>query len=356
MFDTRELKRGLQDILARRFRNDSARRTIKEFSDRLNFACPYCGDSTTNRYKKRGNVYLNDMSFHCFNCGAHESLWKFFSYFGEPLPDGVADIIASAKEKRAGKRRVNGHNDVADHETFRLLDSLAMRREMFMDALHLTEITPESGEIYEYLRKRRIPDDRYANFLYSKFMNELYVLNLANNGRDIVGVQIRSFRENVPKYRSYPIEKCYDMCMYRFNIADDAPKDDISKLSLIYNTLNFNPYADAIYVFEGGIDSFFLPNSLGQCGVKKDVLWLDSLSNVVYFFDNDQPGKERSAMKLKGGHKVFLWDKFLSENNFKCKVKDLNDFVCWCDDNGVDWHDIDFGKYVGDSELDIIYL
>jgi hypothetical protein len=356
MFDTRELKRGLQDILARRFRNDGARRTIKEFSDRLNFACPYCGDSTTNRYKKRGNVYLNDMSFHCFNCGAHESLWKFFSYFGEPMPDGVADIIASAREKRAGKRRDGRRNDVVDNDTFRKLDSLAISRELFADTLHLVEITEDAGSISDYIRGRRIPEDRYANFLYSKRMNELYVLNLANNGRDIVGVQVRSFRENVPKYRSYALERCYNMCMLHLPDIDGAEKEDINRLSLIYNTLNFDIYASEIYVFEGGIDSFFLPNSLGQCGVKKDVLWLDSLSNVVYFFDNDQPGRERSAEKLKGGHKVFLWGKFLSENNFKCRVKDLNDFVCFCEDNSIDWSGIEFGGYVGDSELDIIYL
>ena len=354
-----ELARGVSNILSRVFRNDGVKRSVKEFSDRLNFACPYCRDSTTNRYKKRGNIFLESLTFHCFNCGAHESVWKFFNSFDEPLPEGVADRIAELRgerEKKAHKER----NEVVDNDTFRLLDRVAMNREMFKGLYNLVEVEPDGkgAPMVEYLNSRHIPENRRANFLYKPLFNELYVLNLANNGCDVVGVQVRSFDPSKPKYRSQNIEYIYKNAALRLPCGDvDADTlDDLNKLSLVYNALNFNLYGKDIYVFEGGIDSFFLPNSLGQCGVKKDVRWLDSLSNVVYFFDNDDAGREQSAHKLKNGHRVFLWGKFLEENGFGCKPKDLNDFVTWCEGHGTDWCALDYSAYVGDNELDIIYL
>ncbi len=352
-----EIRRGLGNILSRTFRTDNVKRVVKEFPDRLNFACPYCRDSSHNRYKKRGNIYLNDLSFHCFNCGAHESLWKFFTSFDEPIPESVIDKLSDERDNR---KRASRHNAVVDNDTFRLLDSVAMDRGIFKSVLGLLEITHEgkTSKAYEYLEGRDIPDGKLVHFLYKPVFDEIYVLNLANNGKDVAGVQIRSFDPSKPKYRSHNIESVYRMCMLKLpkeGLSEDT-LDDLNKLSLIYNALNFNLYGSSIYVFEGGIDSFFLPNSLGQCGVKKDVRWLDSLDNVVYFFDNDEAGKEQSAHKLKNGHKVFLWGKFLESNGYQCKPKDMNDFVIWCNGQGIDWSAIDYSAYVGDNELDIIYL
>lgn len=356
--DSGELKRGIENILSRVFTADAVKRSVREYPDRLNFACPYCHDSSRNRYKKRGNVYMDDLSFHCYNCGVHEGLYRFFSSFGEPLPPGVVDTLSEMKEGRMARRNAE-RNGVVDNGTFRLLDGMAIGRDALKEALHLMEVSPDGTPgMYAYLKGRNIPEERFPNFLYKPMFNELYVLNLANNGTNVVGAQVRSFDPSKPKYRSQNIETLYRITVFGFpgEGLDPDTVDDLNKLSLIYNALNFNIGGREIYVFEGGIDSFFLPNSLGQCGVRKDVPWLDSLSNVVYFFDNDDAGRERSAHKLKDGHKVFLWGKFLSENGFGCRVKDLNDFVTWCTGNGVDWSSLEYSAYTGDNELDMIYL
>ena len=44
------------------------KRRLLESKERLNFACPYCGDSTDSPRKKRGNLYWNNLHFHCYNC------------------------------------------------------------------------------------------------------------------------------------------------------------------------------------------------------------------------------------------------------------------------------------------------
>ena len=48
-------------------------------TDLYNFRCPYCGDSQDNPRKKRGNVYWNDLYYHCYNCSVHLPLTKFLS-------------------------------------------------------------------------------------------------------------------------------------------------------------------------------------------------------------------------------------------------------------------------------------
>src|ERR1035437_5681996 len=61
----------LKEILRQRFPNDSERqRVIPQLNGtRLNFCCPWCGDSHDNARKKRGNFYTNWLYFKCYNGG-----------------------------------------------------------------------------------------------------------------------------------------------------------------------------------------------------------------------------------------------------------------------------------------------
>jgi predicted RNA-binding Zn-ribbon protein involved in translation (DUF1610 family) len=77
------------------------KRRMLESKERLNFACPYCGDSTDSVRKKRGNLYWKNLQFHCYNCSAHESLDVFLkdhnlNFEGE---DRI-DVINFIKENR----------------------------------------------------------------------------------------------------------------------------------------------------------------------------------------------------------------------------------------------------------------
>ena len=70
-----EVEDSIRKILEKKFKEPNKRR-VYTYPDRFNFACPYCGDSTTSSLKKRGNLYLKDMGFHCFNCGKHTNYIK----------------------------------------------------------------------------------------------------------------------------------------------------------------------------------------------------------------------------------------------------------------------------------------
>lgn len=60
------IKNIVQKILNKEFANVQKRR-INDYTDRLNLACCYCGDSNRNNHAKRGNLYLNRLVFICFN-------------------------------------------------------------------------------------------------------------------------------------------------------------------------------------------------------------------------------------------------------------------------------------------------
>ena len=75
-------------------------------------------------------------------------------------------------------------------------------------------------------------------------------------------------------------------------------------------------------------------------------------------FDNDTAGKESMMKKLKKGKRVFMWSKFITENNlniYKKKIKDLNDLVM------VSWESkskclTKVNSYFTDSRLDAYYI
>ena len=314
-----EVRRTIEDILAKKF-SDSVRRKVVAYSDRLNFACPYCGDSTQSVYKKRGNLYLTDMGFHCFNCGKHRSYIGLLKDFGESLPmSRMNDILAISSEKKYQRRE----RSVLDLSVLKTLDGLAVTRKSLRDSFRLSEITPASP-IYKYLVGRGL-EGCLPNFMYSMRNNELFVLNL-NRESNVVGLQIRSFDENKTKYRTYNISRIYKLMGRELGNVGDI--DVVDSMSIVYNILLVD-LLRPLYVFEGGIDSFFLPNSIGICGVKRQVEAIGEIPSNRYFFDNDKSGMQQTVENMKAGKYVFLWDKFLTENGIDGKIKDFNDLVCW---------------------------
>ena len=80
------IEEKLQRILNNKFKKDSFhKRQIDHYSDRINFACPFCGDSLKDPRKKRFNIYLNSLSCHCFNCNHHSGINSFLKQFDEEL-------------------------------------------------------------------------------------------------------------------------------------------------------------------------------------------------------------------------------------------------------------------------------
>ena len=81
------VKSKVQLVLNKRFVS-GPRTIINLHRDRLNFACPFCGDSSDDNYKKRGNLYFNNLMYHCYNGGCshpHSNFIEFIKEFNESI-------------------------------------------------------------------------------------------------------------------------------------------------------------------------------------------------------------------------------------------------------------------------------
>lgn len=313
-----EIKESIASIMARKF-GDPYKREIYEYPDRLNFACPYCGDSTVSKFKKRGNLFLKNMGYHCFNCGKHTTLMGLLRDFGESVsPETAIGVQGIIKERKVVRRE----REVLDLSVLKKLEGISVSRDDLKKRYRLCEVT-RGNRMHEYLKKRCLLH-RNVNFLYNMRHDELYVLNLARNG-GIAGFQIRSFSDDMSKYRTYNIERILGDLGRPFGYPEN---DTLNSMSTVFNICTVDLFSP-LYVFEGGIDSFFIRNSIGICGVRRDVDVIEDLPNCYYFFDNDADGFRETVKKVREGHYAFMWGRFLRENGVEGKIKDFNDFVIW---------------------------
>ncbi len=318
----------MQKILDKEFSNINKRR-IDEYADRLNCACPYCGDSSKSVYKKRGNLYFNKLLFICFNCDKKTSFDKFVKDFNEVLdPQKKLEII----------EYLDTVVDYSDYES----DFNDFNRDDLIDIKQLEEVfnvkgtTPiydfkpivKNGGIYKYLLGRGISENLQKNIYQAKFSKgdqgfEHVIIFLNRKGDKVLGLQVRNLKEGRRRFFViYNWESIYRW-VYGEDIDIDIQKSVIyNKLSYYFNILNIS-FDETITIFEGFIDSLFYPNSIGVVGVNTDLYFLENNNlDLQYFFDNDVAGFNKSEEKIKQGGKVFLWKKLFEDIVSKKKVED----------------------------------
>lgn len=79
----KEYVKDLIQIILNKSHSSTAKRYIRDYPDKLNFACPICGDSHNVDSKKRGNLYWKNMMYICYNeASCSRSFTKLLSTFG----------------------------------------------------------------------------------------------------------------------------------------------------------------------------------------------------------------------------------------------------------------------------------
>lgn len=353
-----KIKDALDEILHIKFSSIREKRVINySLYNRINFACPYCGDSKTNYRKKRGNLYKDDFNYKCWNCGTFKDFETFMGDHDMKKNFNSSEIkfIRDA----AKEHHVSGFGGVSLSTQIQDLfnvSEFAIPRETIMKHARLVNVE-QSKRIFSYLRRRlQIPRDGDTRHLaYDRVNDMIYVFNMDTTRTKVFGMQGRFMKKPKSGQRFYTM-KYSDIWS---KVLDVEIKDDVKQLvdkfSLIYNILHVN-FGKDVYVFEGAFDSHHINNSIAQMGTGNQV-WLPM---GKYFFDNatiDEAGKKAAIDALNRGHSVFLWSKFLDENPQYVKkengalIKDLNDVVCkqWINESQL-------SKYFSTSELDMIYL
>jgi hypothetical protein len=337
------IKGLIQNILNKEFSNQQKRR-IDEYADRLNMACPYCGDSSKSVHKKRGNLYFNKLFYICFNCDKKTSLDRLAKDFNEAIdPQKKLEII----------EYLDSVIDYSDYDTdfndFKLDDLFDIKdlEELFnvKDTTPIFDFKPISDKsgVFKYLIGRGIPKHLHKDIYQAKYSKgdegfEHVIIFLNRRGDKVLGLQVRNLKEGRRRFFViYNWESIYKW-FHGDDVELDIQKSVIyNKLSYFFNILNVN-FENTITIFEGFLDSLFYPNSVGIVGVNTDLRFLENNNlDLQYFFDNDIAGYNKSEEKLLEGGKIFLWKKLFEDIVSKkksddphkllyriSKVKDLN--------------------------------
>jgi hypothetical protein len=370
----REYIKGLiQRILNKEFSNVNKRKMV-DYVDRLNIACPYCGDSK-NAYKKRGNLYTNRLIYICFNCDKRTNLDRMCKDFNEMVdPEKKLEMIEHLNSVMTYS---DYETNMSDAKFENLIEMSELERVLNANLTPISDfkpIQPNSG-IYKYLIGRGIAPEFHKNIYQAKYWknedeSEWIIVMLNRRDSKVLGMQVRNLKEG--KRRMYKIYN-YENLLEWVNIGKDEPIEiDMNemviynKLSYYFNILNVD-LSDVITVFEGYLDSLFYPNSIGLVGVNTDYKIIEGSGlELRYFFDNDEAGYSKSEEKIKQGYPVFLWRKLFEDILQKkrpndpmrfmyriSKVKDINKLATLSQDP---YKSLTLDNYFSQDELDIKWL
>ena len=314
--DKEYIKALSQRILNKEF-SDKNKRKIVDYADRLNLACPYCGDSK-NVYKKRGNLYFNRLVYICFNCDKKTNFDRMCRDFNEQVdPDKKLEMI---EHLNSVVTYSDYESNMSDAKFENLIPLAELERVFSSNLTQISDFRPiqANGGIYKYLIGRGIGPEMHKNIYQARYWkNEEegeWIIVMLNRREDkVLGMQIRNLKEG--KKRMFKIYN-YENLLEWINIGKEEPIEvDMNemviynKLSYYFNILNVD-LGNTVTVFEGYLDSLFYPNSIGLVGVNTDYRLIESNGlDIRYFFDNDEAGFDKAEQKIKQGYPVFLWQK-----------------------------------------------
>jgi len=330
----------IKSVLKKRFPSIQIKQEINDSDiDKLNFACPYCGDSDKDHSKKRGNIYLKTNTYKCFNDGCLKwiPLEKFISNFALKYSLEIPSFNKN-KEVRAIDTRVTRRGFLIEYLMNPKVKSnlLDFNKLISRFSLFPCKDADKDSPIWKYV------SDRNLNLLptfdltcyYDSRMDKIYIFNLDVQSGKVLGLSIRRIDDSYsgPKYsiRNYSEFK-------KSRLISNLDEDIINKIDTInnyFNILNIN-FSKPIIVLEGQFDAMFLDNALATTGVTKSKTILGTLvtsKNGLILFDNDKAGKTESIKLLNQGYRVFLWNKIISDlrksypdmrKNIN-KIKDIN--------------------------------
>lgn len=314
--DKNYVKGLIQDILNKNH-TDVQKREIKEFPERLNFACPICGDSQKNSHKKRGNLYFENMYYKCFN--EHEcsrSFTKLLNTFDMDMDMEKKLELYDYLDSQIKYHTIANEDTLVDFKRLIPLDDFVnfFQKDAGRNITGMRPLT-FSSPVYDYIvNKRGIKnhDDIYEGIYHITAKWKQPVAIFVNKARDrVIGMQTRNLFDGDKRvFKIYDFSQIYDI-MYPDNDMDEQERIAYNRISQIYNIFNIDTNR-IINVFEGYLDCLSLPNSIGLTGIDTSLSILKEEDGILlrFIYDNDASGFKKSSEAIKEGQLVFLWNKF----------------------------------------------
>ena len=282
----------------------------------FNFSCPFCGDSETDKRKARGYVYSRNGKtlYHCHNCGITNSFDNFLKNF---------DFTAYS-EFNLERLKDNKTPQQVALESFvaKMRTPVFIQNSPLAGLKKISQLKPDHPAKI-VVDKRKIPNPYHAKLFYcprfftwansvvpGKFDDKVLMYDeprllipFINEKQELHAFQGRSFD---PKAASKYI-----------TIVND---ETVPKLYGL-DTVDFNK---KYYVFEGPIDSMFIPNSIATAGgdLISATVGLPK-KNMVVVYDNEPRNKDtvkKIDKAIINGYNVCVWPTNLEH-------KDVNEMV-----------------------------
>jgi transcription elongation factor Elf1 len=281
-----------------------------------NFRCPLCGDSESSKSKARGYIFEKQakMLFHCHNCGASSSVPNFIKMMDQNLYN----------EMQMEKLSSNKTTEQMDYEDF----INKMKKPVFMKSGPLKGLKKVSqlmvnDPIKLFVTKREIPNPYHAKLFacpnFMAFVNGIIPNKFEKHAvekHDEARLLIPFFDKdkNLHAFQGRALNKSSTKYI-TIILNEDVPK--------IYG-LDTADLDKKTYVFEGPIDSMFVPNSIAIAGgdMISSLKGFDK-KNLVVVYDNEPRSKEtikKLDKSILNGYNVCIWPDNLDH-------KDVNDMV-----------------------------
>lgn len=316
--DESYIRSVLQNIVNHAHKHPDKKQVRVKAGGGFQIACPYCGDSTKNPNKYRGN--LNSILFYkCFNDGCNKtthftSMCKDFNITidGETKKKiyDYLDKYTSSVETLQDELMENGINHLID---LKKLEDCINNNKCETPLSDFKPIQPGSAQFY-YLVETRGLDPRFfkniyqCNFHITGDWIEKGIIFLNRKNNKIIGAQYRNMKEGFKRrFHIFTFEDLYNMVGN--TELSDGQLMMYNKLSYYYGILEAD-LSKKITIFEGYGDAILWPNAIGVAGVNTDMRFLEENGlEIRYFFDNDDAGNLKSEEKINQGISCFLWKK-----------------------------------------------
>lgn len=361
----------LKDILTKHHTN-AIKREIHNYTRSWNFACPICGDSHKNTSKKRGHLYKKNLFYVCYNCGVRLPFTEFLEHLNTQIdPESLFQInqqIADWRDTTTVQQEEMKFFSLQKKISLSTIADFLNRNPKYR--LRKFQPVVKDSIVWKYLTQKRkifnLTDFYEAEYQISvdKNMWQPVMVSLNRQADILLGFQWRNLEESKDrrKFKIYNWQECWEF--YNEKLTDDEYRP-YNKISYIYNILNVDPDLP-ITIFEGFIDSQFVPNSVALVGVNTDYSFMlqDDLK-IRFFFDNDKDGNKKTVELINKGFSVFLWNKFfkdfarqsptpdISYHKMKEKIKDLNQLARKIHNP---YYNLELENYFAKDKLDIMDL
>ena len=279
-----------------------------------NFRCPFCGDSQKNEYKARGYCYekKGEVFFSCHNCSHSCYLSQLLKRLDFLLyEEYTKEIFITKNGTPSSGYTLTQKPDITKIERPKFLSGDSPLKQLKkisqLDWNHPAK---------QYIVNRKIPNIHHAKLFYAP--------KFAEWTNSIIPGKIAAVKDEPRLIIPFLKE---DGTFFGYQGRSFNPKTKLRYITIMmeeYSKIYGLERIDkngTVYVFEGPLDSLFIPNAIAMAGA--DVTLDKSFKNPVFVYDNEPRNKDivkRIDFCIKNGYNIVVWDDTFPQ-------KDINDMI-----------------------------